>query len=353
MSVEITIEKIQNSRIDQFDPENIGFGKIFTDHMFLANWDGTTWTNPRIVPYGPLSLSPATSAIHYGQSIFEGMKAFINKKTGKPMLFRPRENAKRLNRSAERMVMPTVPEDLFMDGLKALIYLDSAWIPNTEGSSLYIRPFMFATDDFIGVKPSEHYIFAIFCCPVGLYYTKALKIKVEEEFSRAAPGGVGFTKCAGNYGGAMYPTLQAQKEGYDQVLWTDPLTHTLVEETGTTNLFAVFENEIVTPALGNTLLSGITRDSVIKGLIHLGYQVTERNLSVHELKNQLQAGKLKEIFITGTAATLIKIQGFGHQGNYFEVMDQGHSEVSDSIKNWLDRVRLGESEDVFEWNESV
>jgi branched-chain amino acid aminotransferase len=249
--------------------------------------------------------------------------------------------------------MPSVPEDLFMDGLKKLISIDSEWIPNTEGGSLYIRPFMFATDDFIGVKPSEHYIFAIFCCPVGPYYTKALKVKVEEEFSRAAPGGVGFTKCAGNYGGAMYPTLQAQKEGYDQVLWTDPLTHTLVEETGTTNLFAVFENEIVTPALGNTLLSGITRDSVIKGLTHLGYPVTERNLSVNELKEQLHAGTLKEIFITGTAATLMKIQGFGHQGTYFEVLDQGNTAVSDSIKNWLDAVRLGESEDVFEWNESV
>lgn len=269
------------------------------------------------------------------------------------MLFRPTENAKRLNRSAERMVMPTVPEELFMDGLKQLISLDAAWIPQTEGGSLYIRPFMFATDDFIGVKPSEHYIFAIFCCPVGPYYTKALKVKVEEEYSRAAPGGVGFTKCAGNYGGAMYPTLQAQKEGYDQVLWTDPLTHTLVEETGTTNLFAVFEDEIVTPSLGNTLLSGITRDSVIKGLRHLGHSVTERNLSVAELKDQLQAGKLKEIFITGTAATLIRIQGFGHQGNYFEVLDQGNCAVSDDIKNWLDAVRLGETEDVFGWNESL
>jgi len=187
MSFEITIEKTQNSRIGQFDPENIGFGKIFTDHMFLAHWDGTAWTNARIVPYGPLSLSPATSAIHYGQSIFEGMKAFADKQTGQPLLFRPRENWKRLNRSAERMVMPVVPEDLFMDGLKTLIQLDAEWVPKTEGGSLYIRPYMFATDDFIGVKPSETYTFAIFCCPVGPYYTKALKIKVEEEFSRAAP----------------------------------------------------------------------------------------------------------------------------------------------------------------------
>ncbi len=353
MSFEITIEKTQNSRIGQFDPENIGFGKIFTAHMFLANWNGSEWINPRIEPYGPLNLSPATSAIHYGQSIFEGMKAFADKKTGKPLLFRPRENWKRLNRSAERMVMPVVPEELFMDGLKALIQLDAEWVPKTEGGSLYIRPFMFATDDFIGVKPSENYIFAIFCCPVGPYYTKALKIKVEEEFSRAAPGGVGFTKCAGNYGAAMYPTMRAQQEGYDQVLWTDPLTHTLVEETGTTNLFAVFHNEVITPKLGNTLLAGITRDSVIQGLRELGHSVIERELSVDELKERLEEGELKEIFITGTAATLIRIQGFGHSGDYFEVLEQGSTEVSDGIKQWLDAIRHGETEDVFGWNEGI
>jgi branched-chain amino acid aminotransferase len=353
MSFEITIEKTQNSRIGQFDPENIGFGKIFTDHMFLAHWDGTAWTNARIVPYGPLSLSPATSAIHYGQSIFEGMKAFADKQTGQPLLFRPRENWKRLNRSAERMVMPVVPEDLFMDGLKTLIQLDAEWVPKTEGGSLYIRPYMFATDDFIGVKPSETYTFAIFCCPVGPYYTKALKIKVEEEFSRAAPGGVGFTKCAGNYGAAMYPTLRAQQEGYDQVLWTDPLTHTLVEETGTTNMFAVFQNEIITPKLGNTLLAGITRDSVIQGLRELGHSVIERELSVTELKERLSAGELKEMFITGTAATLIRIQGFGHAGHYHEVLSQGDTTVSDGVKSWLDGIRHGETEDVFNWNERV
>ena len=353
MSFEITIEKTQNSRIQQFDPEKIGFGKIFTDHMFLADWNGSEWVNPRIVPYGPLSLSPATSAIHYGQSIFEGMKAFANKKTGEPLLFRPRENWKRLNRSAERMVMPVIPEELFMDGLKALVALDANWIPKTEGGSLYIRPYMFATDDFIGVKPSETYTFCIFCCPVGPYYTKALKIKVEEEFSRAAPGGVGFTKCAGNYGAAMYPTQRAQNEGYDQVLWTDPLTHTLVEETGTTNMFAVFNNEIITPKLGNTLLAGITRDSVIQGLRELGHSVIERELSVLELIERLQAGELHEIFITGTAATLIRIQGFGHQSNYHEVLDQGNTEVSDAIKQWLDAIRLGEAEDIFGWNETV
>ncbi len=353
MGFEITIEKSENSRIENFDPQNIGFGKIFTDHMFLANWDGTQWTNPRIEPYGPLNLSPATSAIHYGQSIFEGMKAFKSKTTGKTLLFRPMENCKRLNKSAERMVMPSVPEDLFMAALTALLHLDEAWIPNTEGGALYIRPFMFATDDFIGVKPSENFIFAIFCCPVGPYYNKALKVKVEDEFSRAAPGGVGFTKCAGNYGAAMYPTQKAQQEGFDQVLWTDPISHEWVEETGTTNLFAVINNTVITPKLTNTLLAGITRDSVIQGLRHLGYTVEERGLSVQELKDAVNEGTLKEMFITGTAATLISIQGFGHKNEYFEVLEVGDTTTSTSIKNFLDSLRYGLINDPFEWTLSI
>ena len=353
MGFEITIEKSQNSRIGNFDPENIGFGKIFTDHMFLANWDGNNWINPRIVPYGPLPLSPATSAIHYGQSIFEGMKAFKSQTTGKTLLYRPLENCKRLNKSAERMVMPIVPEDLFMGGLETLLSLDEAWIPKTEGGALYVRPFMFATDDFIGVKPSETFIFAIFCCPVGPYYNKALKVKVEDEFSRAAPGGVGFTKCAGNYGAAMYPTQKAQSEGFDQVLWTDPISHEWVEETGTTNLFAVINNRVITPKLTNTLLAGITRDSVIHGLKHLGYQVEERGLSVQELKDAVGNGTLQEMFITGTAATLISIQGFGHRNEYFEVLDNGNTTISNSIKSFLDDLRYGRTSDPFGWIQSI
>ena len=353
MGFEITIEKSEISRIKDFDPQNIGFGKIFTDHMFLANWNGKEWTNPRIVPYGPLSLSPATSAIHYGQSIFEGMKAFKSQKDGKTLLFRPLENCKRLNKSAERMVMPSVPEDLFMSGLTTLLELDEAWIPKTEGGALYIRPYMFATDDFIGVKPSENFIFAIFCCPVGPYYNKPLRVKVEDEFSRAAPGGVGFTKCAGNYGAAMYPTQKAQKEGFDQVLWTDPVTHQWVEETGTTNLFAVINNTVITPSLTNTLLAGITRDSVITGLRHLGYSVEERQLSVQELKDAIANKTLNEMFITGTAATLISIQGFGHRGEYYEVLENGDITTSSAIKSFLDSLRYGNIEDPFGWTLSI
>lgn len=351
MGYEITIQKTENSRISDFDENNIGFGKIFTDHMFIADWQNNEWTNPRIVPYAPMSMSPANSAIHYGQSIFEGMKAF--RQGNEIKLFRPTENWKRLNKSAHRMVMPEVPEDLFMQGLKSLIALDSEWVPGSEGSSLYIRPFMFATDDYIGVKPSDTYRFAIFCCPVGPYYNKPLKVKVEETYSRAAPGGVGFTKCAGNYGGSMYPTKLAQEEGYDQVLWTDPVHHSFVEETGTTNFFAVIDGKVVTPATGDTLLKGITRDSVIQVLKSQSVEVEERQLSVEELKTAVDAGKISELFITGTAATLINLHGFGHKGDYYNVLDNGNTMISDEVRKTLDGIRLGKVEDTFGWMVSV
>ncbi len=350
MNFEITIEKVKNSRIAEFDTENIGFGKIFTDHMFLSDWDGTQWTNHRIVPYGPFELSPATSAIHYGQSIFEGMKAFASSKNQHDIiLFRPEENAKRFNRSARRMAMPEIPETLFLQSLTSLLEIDRNWVPRTEGGSLYIRPFMFATDDFIGVKPSLKYTYAVFCCPVGPYYNKPLRVKVEEEYSRAAPGGVGFTKCAGNYAASMYPTALAQSEGYDQVLWTDPVTHTMVEETGTTNFFAVFGNTIVTPELTDTLLAGTTRESVILTLKELGFSVEERKLTVQELKERLEAGELSELFITGTAATLINLDGFGHNGVYHSVITQGNQEVSSKVKTYLDNIKIEIEPDKHGW----
>lgn len=277
------------------------------------------------------------------------MKAFRHEE--KVLLFRPRDNWRRLNQSADRMVMPEIPESLFMEGLLALLNIDRNWVPGSDGSALYIRPFMFATDDFIGVKPSEKYCFAIFTCPVGPYYSKPLRIKVEEKYSRAAPGGVGFTKCAGNYGGAMYPTKLAQAEGFDQVLWTDPITHTLVEETGTTNFFAVTENGIITPELHDTMLAGITRDSVIQLLKHSRYTVSEKPLSVSELKQQATDGTLKELFITGTAATLINIEGFSHQGNYFDVMKSGNQDVSNMLREKMNGLRHGLLPDQFGWIE--
>ena len=347
----ITIQKTEKSRISEVDFNNIGFGKVFSDHMFLTDWDGQEWTNPRIVPYANLSLSPATSAIHYGQAIFEGMKAFRN--GDDVFLFRPRDNWRRLNISADRMVMPEVPESLFTEGLKTLLSIDKMWVPGSEGSALYIRPFMFATDDFIGVKPSEKYCFCIFTCPVGPYYSKPLRIKVEEKYSRAAQGGVGFTKCAGNYGAAMYPTKLAQSEGFDQVLWTDPSTHTLVEETGTTNFFAVTGDGVITPNLHETMLAGITRDSVIQLLKKENIQVEERPLTVSELKSLHTEGNLKELFISGTAATLINIEGFSHQGNYFDVMKSGNTILSDMVRSQLDGIRHGNIADSFGWIENI
>jgi branched-chain amino acid aminotransferase len=251
------------------------------------------------------------------------------------------------------MAMPEVPQELFMTALTELLKLDRNWVPRSEGGSLYIRPFMFATDDFIGVKPSVKYSFSIFCCPVGPYYNKPLRVKVEEEFSRAAPGGVGFTKCAGNYAASMYPTALAQKEGFDQVLWTDPVTHTLVEETGTTNFFAVYGNTIVTPELNDTLLAGTTRESVMLALKHLGYSVEERKLSVQELKDQLAAGALTELFITGTAATLINLDGFGHNGDYFSVISQGNQEVSTKVKSYLDDLKVEKIADEHGWIQKI
>lgn len=350
MKFEIKVEKVKESRISQFDPKNIGFGKIFTDHMFVADYKNGEWTDLRIIPYGPFSLSPATSSIHYGQAIFEGMKAFASVENDTDItLFRPSENAKRLNRSAVRMAMPEIPEELFLQSLETLLKLDRAWVPRTEGGALYIRPYMFATDDFIGVKPSENYRFAIFCCPVGPYYNKALRVKVEEDFSRAAPGGVGFTKCAGNYGAALYPTALAQKEGYDQILWTDPIEHKFVEETGTTNFFAVFGNETVTPSLTQSLLAGITRDSVISGLQHLGYKVTERPLSVQELIER--KSEIQELFITGTAATLINLDGFGYRGTYYGVFEESKTQASKSVKQFLDDLKVCRISDPFKWVE--
>lgn len=343
----IKLNRIDVSRISDVDFENIGFGKVFSDHMFICDWDGQQWSNSTILPYANFSLSPATSALHYGQSIFEGMKAFRG--DNDIFLFRPTDNLKRLNISGERMVMPAFPEDLFMEALTMLINLDRNWVPPADKGTLYIRPYMFATDDFIGVKPSEKYRFAIFTCPVGPYYSKPLKVKVEEKYSRSAPGGVGFTKCAGNYGGAMYPTKIAQSEGYDQVLWTDPVSHTYVEETGTTNFFAVFSDHVATPEKGDTLLSGITRDSSIQVLREAGYRVEERKISVDELFEAYKNGTLKELFISGTAATLINIETLAFRNEVINLSINENDSVSAFIKTQLDEIRTGKSTNDHGW----
>lgn len=317
--------------------------------MFRVDFTDGKWGEPEILPYGPIPMAPSISAIHYGQAIFEGMKAFKSTE-GKPLLFRPMDNIKRLNESAVRMGMPEIPEELFMEGLKQLVSLDRDWIPTKEGSALYIRPFMFATDDFVGVRPSNNYSFIIFGCPVNSYYPKPINVLVEEKFVRASDGMAGFAKAAGNYGISMLPTMEAKKKGYDQIIWTDGRSHQHVEESGTTNLFFVVNDTTVwTPALDGNILRGITRDSCIQLLKKRGLTVEERKVSVTEIIEAAKAGILSDCFGTGTAAIIAKIAGIGFQGQDFMLPDPEKRDVSNWLYATIYGIQTGKLADDFGW----
>ncbi|OYU96828.1 MAG: branched chain amino acid aminotransferase [Bacteroidetes bacterium B1(2017)] len=353
MAISIKISKTPQSRIHLCDFENIEFGKIFSDHMFRVDYVDGKWMEPSIEPYGPISISPSLSALHYGQAIFEGMKAFKSP-NGKPLLFRPMDNVRRLNKSAVRMGMPEIPEELFYEGLKKLVEVDQDWIPTKDGSALYLRPFMFATDDFVGVRPSLNYSFIIFCCPVNSYYPKPIKVKVEKKYVRASTGMAGYAKAAGNYGISMLPTMEAKKDGYDQIIWTDGKTHEHVEESGTTNLFFVLNDKLVlTPILDGNILEGITRDSVIKLLKKEGYEVQERDISVSEIIAAAKAGELTDAFGTGTAAIIAKIAAIGFEGHDYVLPEAEQRKVSNWVYNTVYQIQTGKIEDPFNWVEEV
>jgi branched-chain amino acid aminotransferase len=347
-AISIKITKTNHSRIEQCDFNNIQFGTIFADHMFRVDCTDGQWHDPQILPYGEISLSPSLSALHYGQSIFEGMKAFKNGK-GEPQLFRPADNWKRLNQSAKRMAMPEIPYDVFMEGLASLVRLDQDWIPTKEGSALYVRPFMFATDDFVGVRPSRHFTFIIFCCPVNSYYPKPINVKVEQKYVRAFEGGIGTAKAAGNYGLSMLPTMEAQQQGFDQIIWTDGAAHQYVEESGTTNLFFVVGDTVLTPALDGTILEGVTRDSCIQVLRSKGIEVQERKISILELVEAHKAGKLMDAFGTGTAALIAKIASITFNGNRMELPPIEERVYSNLLYNELEQIRTSKIEDPFGW----
>src|SRR5215471_96406 len=300
----IHVTKIERSKLLDIPLENIPFGKFFSDHMLEADFENGEWKNVEIKPYQPLLLNPSLAAIHYGQAIFEGVKAYKSQ-SGEASIFRPIDNFHRFNASAHRMQMPDVPQDLFIEGMKQLVTLDKNWIPAKPDHSLYIRPFMFGADEIIGVKPSETYKFMIIMAPTGPYYGTPMRIYVEEKYTRAAQGGVGFAKAAGNYGASMLATAEAKKKGYDQVLWMDAAEHEYVQEIGTMNVFFIIDNKAITPDLASgTILGGITRESVITLLKEMGLSVEERPVSIHELVDAFKAGALKEVFGTGTAATI-------------------------------------------------
>jgi branched-chain amino acid aminotransferase len=316
--------------------------------MFVADYDGKYWVNPRIVPFAPISLSPAAAVLHYGQAIFEGMKVYRSD-IDDLLFFRPEENYKRMQQSAIRLCMPPVPEHIFMDGLKQLIALDSNWVPKGDGNSLYVRPVLFATDPVLGVKPSETYSFIIMTSPTAAYYTDALKVVIEKTYSRASRSGTGFAKAAGNYAGALYPTQLAQQKGYNQVIWTDAATNTKVEESGTMNLMFVINGVLITPSLSPSKLAGITRDSVIELARHWGMLVQERDVSVSEIIGAFKAGTLQEAFGTGTAANIAHISVIGHEGEDFSVPESDIESFSNRALRFLTDLKAGRAADPFGW----
>jgi branched-chain amino acid aminotransferase len=342
------IERVSHSRVAEQDFSKAEFGRVFSDHMLVADFEEGEWRDPKIVPYGDISLSPATSSLHYGQAVFEGMKAYKGK-DGDTLLFRPYDNYRRLNQSAQRMCMPEVTEEIFVQGLIQLLRVDADWVPSTPGCSLYIRPFMFASNQFIGVRPSTRYRFIIFTCPVAAYYSSPLRVKVETQYVRSAEGAAGYAKAAGNYGSSLYPAQLAQQEGYHQLLWTDAKEHKYIEESGTMNVMFVIDGKLITPALSTSILAGITRDSVLQVARDQGLTVEERKISVDEIIAAHQAGTLQEAFGTGTAATITQIASIGYNGQDYDLPAVEQREVSNTIGSILDEIKTGQAADPHNW----
>jgi branched-chain amino acid aminotransferase len=347
-ALEIKTTPVLRSRLQDIDVENVPFGKYFTDHMLVAEFAGGKWHSAEIKPYQPIQIDPSNAALHYGQSIFEGIKAYPQEDGG-VSIFRPYDNFHRFNISALRMQMPEVPEEIFVEGMRQLIALDKDWCPRHANHALYIRPFLFASDNAIGVRPSEKYTFIIILSPTGPYYTAPMRIYVEETYTRAAPGGVGYAKTAGNYAAAMFATAKAQKDGYQQVLWTDAFEHRYVQEIGTMNVFFISGNKALTPSLEEgTILDGITRRSVMTVLQEMGLEVEERRISVDELVSLYSEGNLNEVFGVGTAATVSMIRELKYRDFVME-FDTNAWTVSPEILHRLDQIRYGEVADDHEW----
>ncbi len=351
-TLDILVQRSTNPRIETLDQNNLQFGKVFSDHMFVADYKDGQWDNLKIMPYGSLEFDPANSMMHYGQSIFEGLKAF-RAEDGRVLVFRPDMNAKRLNTSAERMCMAQLPEEIFLEGLQALLEIDKDWIPTTPGSSMYIRPFMFATDNFLGVRPSETYRFMIIASPSGSYYSKPVNVKIETTYSRAAMGGTGSAKAAGNYAAALYPAKLAQEEGFDQLIWTDAKEHKYIEEAGTMNVMFVIGDQLITSPLTSTILPGVTRDSVLTLAKSWGVDVVERAISVDEVIEAATKGTLKEAFGVGTAATIAHINSIGLEDDKYVLPAIESRELSNRIYNYMEDLKRGRIEDSFGWNMSI
>ena len=344
----IAIQRTERSRLPETDLDNVKFGRVFSDHMLVMDFEEGAWSAPSIMPFGDLRMSPAALVLHYSQTIFEGLKAYRSA-DGSINLFRPQANIARMNHSTHRMCMPAVPEDLFMDALLELVRLDKDWIPAGDDAALYIRPFMFASDEYIGVRPSDSYKFIIFTCPVRGYYSEPVRVRIETEYSRAFPGGTGEAKCGGNYAGGLYPAKLGQDLGFHQLIWTDGLSHKYIEESGTMNVFFNVDGTLITPALDGTILRGVTRDSIIRIANDEGIRVEERQVSVEEILVAARNGRLRSAFGAGTAATIAHIASIAFGDEEFVLPEVAQRELANRVGARLDGIRRGKIADPYGW----
>lgn len=352
----IKIELTKAPKEKPTDESNLGFGKKFTDHMFIMEYDkGKGWHSPRIVPFGPLELSPACMCLHYGQEVFEGMKAYRTA-DDRILLFRPLENFKRLNSSNDRLVIPHLDEEMALKYLVELLKVEKDWVPHTDGASLYIRPFIIAVDPFLGVSPSEKYMFIIILSPSGAYYSSGLNpvnIYVESNYVRAVRGGMGYTKTGGNYAASLKAQDEAHKQNYSQVLWLDGVEKKYIEEVGAMNIFFVMDGEVITPELQGSILPGITRKSAIEICKSWGLKVTERRISIQEIADAYDAGKLNEVFGTGTAAVISPVGHLKWGDKVMEINDNKIGDISQRLYDTLTGIQWGKIEDTFGWTVEV
>ncbi|MEM6686884.1 MAG: branched-chain amino acid aminotransferase [Bacteroidota bacterium] len=351
LSIDIKISKVSESTIQSVDFNNLEFGKIFTDHMFVCDYVDGAWQAPEIKPYQPLTIDPSARVFHYGQAVFEGMKAFKDD-NDQIWMFRPEDNFNRINKSSHRMAIPEFPKEYFFEGITRLLQMESAWIQKGKGNSLYIRPFVIATEPAISASPSKTYKFMIICSPAQSYYAGEVKVLFAEKFSRAADGGVGYAKAAGNYGAQFYPTSLAHAKGYQQIIWTDASTHDYLEEAGTMNIFFRVGDKLLTAPTNDRILDGITRKSVIQLAKDNGIDIEVRRVSVAEIKEAAKDGLLKEIFGAGTAAVINPIAGFEHAGDEFELPKLADSYAA-FFKEKLMNIQYNISEDPYGWRYGV
>jgi branched-chain amino acid aminotransferase len=346
---QIPVRKTTNSRLAEVDFNHLGFGNYISDHMLVCDYDDPTWGDAQIVPFANLSMNPSTLALHYGQTVFEGMKAF-RMEDGRVNIFRLEKHYDRFAVSLERMCMAVPPREMFIEGLLALVRTDADWVPKKPGQALYLRPFVYASESKFGIKVSSQYRFLIFTGPVDELYAKPIRVKVETDFIRAAKGGTGYAKCGGNYGGALYPTQLARKQGYDQLIWTDAKDHRFVEESGAMNLMFVIDDVLITPPLSDSILDGITRDALLSIANEMGVKVYERPIAIDEIEQAFLDRRITEAFGAGTAAVVAPIQTICINGMDMHLPAYNNDSLHAKIKRKLEDIRLGRVDDVYAWN---